>query len=62
MTREELFSVFPRPWRISQETSGSVVDANGAEVLVVDHNCERDDDDVLGLIELLVDLGNQAEE
>jgi hypothetical protein len=61
MTREELFSAFPRPWRLSPDEIGAVLDANGAEVLQVDTLRDRFDEDVAALAEVLVDLGNAAE-
>lgn len=61
MTREELFSVFPRPWRRSERDCGVVLDANGVEVLTVDSNNDRADDDVDTLADLLVELANDAE-
>jgi hypothetical protein len=62
MTREELFSVFKRPWRLSNTELGSIRDANDAVVLQVDPDREREDDDVHALAELTVDLVNEAEE
>jgi len=62
MTREELFSIWPRPWRLSEEDVGVVLDANGVEVLTVDTTNDRADNDVVALAELLVELGNGAEE
>lgn len=61
MTREELFSVFPRPWRLSTEDIGVVLDADGKGVITVDVNGERDDEDVIALAEVLTDIGNDAE-
>lgn len=61
MTREELFSVFPRPWRLSEKNIGVVLAANGRDVLTVDVNNERDDEDVIAMAEVLRDLGNAAE-
>lgn len=62
MTREELFSVFPRPWRLSEEDVGVVLAADGTEVLTVDSINSKADVDCIALAELLVDLGNGAEE
>ena len=62
MTRDQLFAEFPPPWRLSSAAPGVVFDAAGREVLTVDSNGERDIDDVVALAELLVDLGNGAEE
>jgi hypothetical protein len=62
MTHEELFSIWPRPWRLSEEDVGVVLDANGIEVLTVDTNNDHADVDVVALAELLVELGNETEE
>jgi hypothetical protein len=62
MTREELFSAFPRPWRFDPAAPGLVLDANGREVLTVDVLGEREDEDVIALAEVIVELGNAAEE
>lgn len=62
MTREELFSVFPRPWRLSEEDVGVVLAADGSEVLTVDTTNRREEIDVIALAELLMDLGNEAEQ
>lgn len=62
MTREELFTAFPRPWRLAEDYPGVVLDAAGRDVLTVDSNGERAYDDVVAMAELLVDLGNGAEE
>lgn len=62
MTREELFSIFKRPWRRSDEACGAVLDANGVQVLVVDVDNDRADTDVDALADLLVELVNGAEE
>ncbi len=59
MTREELFSVFPRPWRPSP-ACGAVLDNNGVQILVVDVDNDRADDDVRALVEVLVELANEA--
>jgi hypothetical protein len=61
MTREELFSAFPRPWRLDANEAGVIVDANGDQVLVVDVERERDDMDVHALAEVLVELGNSCD-
>lgn len=58
MTEEELFSVFPRPWRTSEVECGAVLDANGVEVLTVDTPNDRADVDVQALAELIVEIGN----
>lgn len=62
MTSEELFSVFPRPWRLSEEELGVALCADGSEAFVVDTNRERTDEDVFALAELIVELVNGAEE
>lgn len=62
MTREELFSVFPRPWRLSPEDGGVVLCADGSEALTVNTLGDRADYDVTALAELLVELVNAAEE
>lgn len=62
MTREELFSVFPRPWRRSTIDCGVILDAKGVEILTVDTNQDRADVDVDALVDCLVELGNGAEE
>ena len=60
MTREELFSVFPRPWR--DDGPGIILDAYGNDVLVIDVNRDREHEDVVALTDLLVELVNGAEE
>mgnify|MGYP001111765988 CR=1 FL=1 len=62
MTREELFSIWPRPWRLSKRSAGVVLAANGSEVFTVDTPNVHDDRDAIALAELLVELGNGAEE
>lgn len=62
MTREELFSVFPRPWRLCAAETGTVLDARSHPVLTVDQNRECTDEDVLALAELITDLVNEADE
>ena len=59
MTREELFSAFPRPWRLDDEEAGAVLCADGFQVLVVD---AVEVDDSIALAELVVDLVNGAEQ
>jgi hypothetical protein len=61
MTREELFSVFPRPWRLSEEGIGVVLCADGSEALTIDTTGNRDNDDVIAIAELVTDLVNAAE-
>lgn len=62
MTREELFSVFRRPWRLSEADIGVVLCADGSEALTVNTLGDRDDEDVIALTELVCDLVNEAEE
>lgn len=62
MTREELFSVFPRPWRLSEEDVGVVLCADGSEALTVNTLGDRADEDVIALAELVTDLVNACEE
>jgi hypothetical protein len=61
MTREELFSAFPRPWRSG--CLGVILCADRSEALTVDTMHARDyDEDVEALAELIVDLGNDVPE
>jgi hypothetical protein len=62
MTREELFSVFPRPWRLSREEIGVVLAADGTEVLTVDtvHICE--DEQAIALAKLIIEWSQEADE
>jgi hypothetical protein len=62
MTREELFSMFPRPWRLSDDEAGAVLDKTGAEVFQVDTQHVRSDDDVIAVADLIVALVNGTEE
>ena len=62
MTREELFSAFPRPWKLDKKAPGLVLDAEGKEVCVVDVWNDREDDEVVAMAEVIVELGNAAED
>ena len=63
MTREELFVLFPRPWKASDDHDpGVILDAEGEIVLTVDPDRDREDEDVGALADLLVELVNGAEE
>lgn len=62
MTREELFSIFPRPWRLSEEDIGVVLCADGSEALTVDTVGDRENEDCIALAELVTDLVNACEE
>jgi hypothetical protein len=61
MTREELFSAFKRPLRVSETEIGNIHAADGTVVLQVDPEREHEDDDVAALAELIVELVNAAE-
>lgn len=62
MTHEELFSVFPRPWRLSEEDIGVILCADGSEALTIDTMRDCEDDDAIAIAELLVDLVNGVEQ
>ena len=57
MTREELWSTFPRPWRLCEEEPGVVLCADGSEALVVGGVTRTLEDDS-AMAELLVDFAN----
>ena len=44
----------PLPWDFSKEDAGTIVDANGDPVLVVDYDRERHDHDVLRIVGLVL--------
>jgi len=58
MTHDNLFRLFPRPWRVSADETGAIKDATGAEVLQVDTLRGRTDEAANALAELLARLGN----
>lgn len=49
------------PVRVDPSFPGSIVDADDRDVLVVDHNAERHDDEVAALAALIVRCVNAAE-
>jgi len=58
VTRKQLLTAFPLPWRAERDDSGVVRDARGAAVLTVDQDRAHADDAVVALAELVADLVN----
>ena len=62
MTREKLLSLVPRSRRLSEKTVGRVRAAVGSKARTVDSLHSREDSDAIVLTELLVELGDGAEQ
>ncbi|HEY1503201.1 MAG TPA: hypothetical protein VGF92_02815 [Stellaceae bacterium] len=60
MTRDELFKVFPRPWRIDQDVAGQILAADGRPVYEIDAASMLFDDERAAVAQLCVEFANEA--
>lgn len=56
MTRNQIFKLWPRPWRLHRDHPGSVLDAEGDDVLFIQNNT---DEEATALAKLIVEWSNE---
>jgi hypothetical protein len=61
MTREELFSAFPRPWRLDRDNPTVIVAADGTEIAITDPCDLAPAGMEQSLAEMIVELSNEAD-
>jgi hypothetical protein len=59
VSREDIFKLWPRPWKLSPDRDGIVLDGGGMDVLIVDNECYQSQEAAVALAEMLVEWSNE---